>query len=133
MPQEPAINAAPLNRVTCLEEMLLAEKERETLILRVRELDTRLRELRRLLPAKTSAHQPRTRAANPNRRPRGALRKQIMDALEEAKGKNIHVRALASCIGVDPKLIHAWLSSYLKRIPGLTRVAPGVFNYIKQR
>ena len=126
------MNTTPLTRIACLEKMLAAEQERETLILRVRELDTHLSKLRQVLPAKASPHPPRTpRTLNPNRRPHGELRKKIMNVLEAAGGKGVHAKAIASKIDVDSRLVHAWLSVYVKRIPGLTRVGPGYYTFSK--
>jgi len=114
-----------ITRISCLKKMVALEEQRETLAQRLQLLDQRLRELRTMMPPKTPPKLKRP--PNPNRKGRGELRRQILDALEAAGSQGVRAQDIARQAGVKAPHIHAWFSMYMKRLPGLVRVSPGCY------
>ena len=62
------------------------------------------------------------------RAPRGALRDQIMNALEAAGSAGIQVKELAAAMGTKAVNIHSWFHSSIKRNPSITKITGGHYR-----
>jgi hypothetical protein len=66
--------------------------------------------------------------ATKGRSQRGALKAQIMAALEAAGSNGVRVTELAGSLGTKPANLHAWFHVTAKRIPGIIKVAGGHYR-----
>jgi ribosome-binding protein aMBF1 (putative translation factor) len=62
------------------------------------------------------------------RAPRGALRDQIMTALEAAGPAGIKVKELSEAIGTKAVNIHSWFHSTVKRNPAIKKISGGHYR-----
>jgi hypothetical protein len=84
-------------------------------------------------PTKSQASSSNTRkkaakAGPAKRAPRGALRDQIMTALEAAGSAGIKVKELSEAIGTKAVNIHSWFHSTVKRNPSIKKISGGHYR-----
>lgn len=70
----------------------------------------------------------RAKAGRKGRSKRGALKEQILAALNSAGQAGVRVTELAGALGTKAANIHAWFHSTGKRVPGLTKVSGGHYR-----
>lgn len=70
----------------------------------------------------------RVKRAGKGRAQRGALKEQIVGALQNAGSAGVRVNELAAALGTKAANIHAWFHSTAKRIPGITKVSGGHYR-----
>jgi len=62
------------------------------------------------------------------RTPRGALKEQIMNALERAGAAGVYVKDLADELATKPVNIHSWFHSTTKRNPAIKKISGGHYR-----
>ncbi|MEI6350452.1 MAG: hypothetical protein WCP06_05030 [Verrucomicrobiota bacterium] len=116
------------SRIANLKEMIALEEKRAVLESQIAGLDQRLAALQSELygaasvkpvPAPKLKDKP---AAKGQRKRRGALRGQILEALQAAGPKGVAVLDLAKMLGTKPANIHSWFSVNFKKTSGLKKV-----------
>jgi len=83
---------------------------------------------------KVEAEAPATKAPKAAKTPaakktgkRGAIKEQIVAALQKAGAKGISVKDLSTKLGVKPGNVHVWFATTGKTV-GVEKVAPGVYR-----
>lgn len=128
-------------RIGTLKEMMRLEEKRAGLQSEIDSLVQRLSDLREQLfepgvqgsassgPPKTSGRgKAARRGSAAPRRERGALKEQIIAALEAAGSNGVRVKDLAAAIGIKPVNVHAWFHAALKRFPQIQKVEGGHYR-----
>jgi hypothetical protein len=126
------------SRIDRLKAMLSLEEKRSALQQQLDALHQQLSSLKDQLfdeapstraakaaPAKKSAP---AKAPKKGRSKRGALKEQILAALNSAGQAGVRVTELAGALGTKAANIHAWFHSTGKRIPGLSKVSGGHYR-----
>lgn len=130
-------------RISQLKGILSLQKKRSRLIDQVASLDRQIaekleREVSGLAAEPTSARsasklpsqvisKAKTTPRVETRGRRGALKEQILAALDEAGAAGLTVRELAEKLDTKPANIHTWFSTNSSRISGLKKVSAGHF------
>lgn len=83
---------------------------------------------------KVEAEAPATKAPKTAKTPaakktgkRGAIKEQIVAALQKAGAKGISVKDLSTKLGVKPGNVHVWFATTGKTV-GVEKIAPGVYR-----
>jgi hypothetical protein len=66
------------------------------------------------------------------RTPRGALKEQIMTALEQAGAAGVYVKDLAADLATKPVNIHSWFHSTTKRNPAIKKISGGHYRLVQK-
>ena len=117
------------SRIAQLKEMIALEEKRATLQSQVEKVDHQLSALQGALygqPAKavTAPVAARKSAGKPPRKARGALREQILEALQAAGAKGATVKELSALLGIKNTHLHSWFSAAGKKLPQIKKVGP---------
>ena len=111
--------------------MILLEEKRGVLFGQIEAIDSKLTDLQKALyaqpmqaPAPIALSRKAAPAGKGARQQRGALREQIMEALQAAGSNGATVKALSAMLGISTAHVHTWFSSNLKKVAGLKKVAP---------
>jgi hypothetical protein len=76
---------------------------------------------------------PPSRPSQRRRRtPRGALKEQIMTALERAGAAGVYVKDLATELAIKPVNIHSWFHSTTKRNPAIRKISGGHYRLVSK-
>ena len=112
--------------------MIVLEGKRATLESQLQEIDAKLANLQSALYAKPI--QSRVPVAAPvkrgkaGRKQRGALRSQILEALQAAGSRGVTVKELSSVLGIKNTHIHSWFSSNIKKVGGIKKIGPSHYQ-----
>ena len=133
-------------RIERIRELLSLEEQRAQLQSQLDELSERMSTLKDRLfeegnassqaassPAvqqqpKASGSKSQAGRSAKGRAPRGALKEQIMTALQAAGNAGVQVRELAEAIGTKAVNIHSWFHSTAKRDSSIKKVAAGHYR-----
>ena len=120
------------SRISQLKQMIVLEGKRATLESQLQDVDVKLSSLQTALYAKPI--QSRAPVAAPvkrgkaGRKQRGALRGQILEALEAAGSRGATVKELSSVLAVQIPHIHSWFSANIKKISGIKKIGPAHYQ-----
>lgn len=117
----------PNSRIANLKEMIVLEEKRAQIQSQIAAIDERLAILQNDLygsaPASSAPvvaqRKPVIKAV---RKQRGALKQQVLEALQAVGSNGITVKQLASQLGVKTTNIHSWFSANMKKIAGLKKI-----------
>jgi hypothetical protein len=128
-------------RIARLREMLTLEEQRSRLQTELDSLVVRISELKDGLFDQSSGSQESSPQSNGKskatakpvrksggRAPRGALKEQIMTALQAAGAAGVQVKELAEAIGTKAVNIHSWFHSTIKRNPEIKKISGGHYR-----
>ena len=118
------------NRVSQLKEMISLEEKRAQLQKQLASLDEQLAHIQGELygsagaskQAKGGAAKAKAAPAEAGRKGRGALREQILEALQAAGARGATVQELSSLLGTKTANIHSWFSTNAKKISGIKKI-----------
>ena len=123
-------NTSP--RIVHLKSLLALVEKRAVLQREIDELHGQITTVRNQLfdesPAAAVAHTPARKVVAKGRAQRGALKAQILAALETAGHTGVRVTELAESLGTKAANLHAWFHATAKRIPSIVKVAGGHYR-----
>ncbi len=77
---------------------------------------------------KTSGRGKAAKSSSGPRRERGALKEQIIAALDAAGSNGVQVQDLSAAIGTKAVNIHAWFHAAKKRFPQIVKIGAGLYR-----
>ncbi len=124
-------------RIERLKAMLDLEEKRSALQQQLDAVQAELSSLKDQLfddgpvvASSVSTSSPVTRAPrSKGRSQRGALKEQVLAALQGAGSAGVRVTELAAALGTKPANIHAWFHSTGRRVPGIVKVSGGHYRF----
>ena len=116
--------------ITRLKSLLALEEKRVALQNQADALQQEISTIRGQLfdSLSTAAVKSAGKVARKARAKRGALKEQILAAMEAAGSAGVRVTELASTLGTKAANLHAWFHSTAKNIPGVSKVAGGHYR-----
>jgi hypothetical protein len=117
--------------VAQLERIIPLLKEKESLQAQLDKVNAALSRLEndQTATAKNEALPIASKTTNRRTKRRGGLRAAVLKVLEAAGAKGMPVKELASKAKVNRGSLNTWLYTSGKKIPGLKKLAPGMFAY----
>lgn len=122
-------NTSP--RIVHLKSLLALEEKRTALQEQIDDIEQQILSIRDQILGEapsTVAKTVRKIAAKGGRAQRGALKAQIMTALESAGHAGVRVAELAEALGTKAANLHAWFHATAKRMPSIVKVAGGHYR-----
>jgi hypothetical protein len=122
-------NTSP--RIVHLKSLLALEEKRTALQEQIDDIEQQILSIRDQILGEapsTVAKAVRKIAAKGGRAQRGALKAQIMTALESAGHAGVRVAELAEALGTKAANLHAWFHATAKRMPSIVKVAGGHYR-----
>jgi hypothetical protein len=122
-------NTSP--RIVHLKSLLALEEKRTALQEQIDDIEQQILSIRDQILGEspsTVAKAVRKIAAKGGRAQRGALKAQIMAALESAGNAGVRVAELAEALGTKAANLHAWFHATAKRMPSIVKVAGGHYR-----
>lgn len=120
-------------RIVHLKSLLALEEKRTALQEQIDDIEQQILSIRDQVLGTAPATNAVTRAvrkvvAKGGRAQRGALKAQIMTALESAGHTGVRVAELAEALGTKAANLHAWFHATAKRMPNIVKVAGGHYR-----
>jgi len=122
-------NTSP--RIVHLKSLLALEEKRTALQEQIDDIEQQILSIRDQILGEapsTVAKVVRKIAAKGGRAQRGALKAQIIAALESAGHAGVRVAELAETLGTKAANLHAWFHATAKRMPSIVKVAGGHYR-----
>jgi hypothetical protein len=118
-------------RIVHLKSLLALEEKRTALQEQIDDIEQQILSIRDQILGQapsTVARAVRKIAAKGGRAQRGALKAQILSALESAGHAGVRVVDLAESLGTKAANLHAWFHATTKRMPSIVKVAGGHYR-----
>jgi len=118
-------------RIVHLKSLLALEEKRTALQGQIDDIEQQILSIRDQILGQapsTVARAVRKIAAKGGRAQRGALKAQILSALESAGHAGVRVVDLAESLGTKAANLHAWFHATTKRMPSIVKVAGGHYR-----
>lgn len=122
-------NTSP--RIVHLKSLLALEEKRTALQEQIDDIEQQILSIRDQIlgdAPSTIARAVRKIAPKAGRAQRGALKAQIIAALESAGHAGVRVTELAEALGTKAANLHAWFHATAKRMPSIVKVAGGHYR-----
>lgn len=117
-------------RIDRLKVMLGLEEKRVALQQQLDAIQKQLAALKDRLFDDTpvTAAKPAVKTGRKGRAQRGALKEQIVSALQAAGNTGVRVTELAAALGTKAANVHAWFHSTAKSVPGIVKISGGHYR-----